>query len=250
MTCVEQPVCELPTEDELTRRPSQHFSVSTPRGSPRAHASPTASLPLRPVASPTPVKSASSAAVVPQSSRDAGGQGQQESTQEQLDADAEKMYEWKFEILNTFPREKGIALVDYLKLSHKRRLEAMQQATELSAQVANLQDGLNQCRRWRWGKLLGWMLLISFTALLGVVLGHTYQLGPWLEARTGTVLLATPPQAQSCLANNEDIEKMRDEHEVMSYQIQRMQLDIEDAKKNGRPLVCWPVGDKEDGEED
>mmetsp|Transcript_9870 Transcript_9870/g.22451 ORF Transcript_9870/g.22451 Transcript_9870/m.22451 type:complete len:249 (-) Transcript_9870:155-901(-) len=248
MTCVEQPVCELPQEvlggleTEMIRKPSQHFSVSTPRSA-RSPVSSSKSVPPRPAVSP--VKSTSSAAALPQSCRD---EGHGQTKHEQLDGDVEKMYEWQFEILNTFPREKGIALVDYLKVSHRSRLEAINKASELGLHVENLQEGLNQCRRWRWWRLLGWPVLISLALSLGVLLGHMYQLGPLLEAYTGRVLVDSPPQ--TCPGIPDDIETMREEHELMTYQIQRMQLDIEDAKKNGRPLVCWPVGEKEEGEED
>lgn len=67
-------------------------------------------------------------------SRTASTQGRNAGVKEinATEDESELQYEWQFEILNSLPREKAIALVNHLKAAEKERAQAARLALELS----------------------------------------------------------------------------------------------------------------------
>lgn len=190
-----------------------------------------------------------------------GDCGRSESPTDDLTGKLE--FEWQFEILNSLPRERAIALVHYLQNVEQDRsiangmVKKLQQSNrDLERQVRRLGGG-SCCCSWFCclGALVVPMLLLlaaPYLAAMGFgfdapsAAGAAAGLLPeaWAEALVSSGLGPwTGNSSCSAVAEcpGEEFDRIKSEHMVMKVQLDRLHMDIDDAVHRGQEMVCWKV---------
>lgn len=176
-------------------------------------------------------------------------------------------YEWQFEIMNSLPRERAIALVHYLQHVEQERALASAAAKRLQQANRELERRLRSgpgAALWCCSRVLCLVVLV-FPLLALLAAPYLGALG--LEAPSARGIAAALPEGwaegaealeaalrsrglspwagASCAAplgvSADELRKLQVEHEAMSAQLSGMQADIDDAVHKGQDMVCWKV---------
>mmetsp|Transcript_25792 Transcript_25792/g.54758 ORF Transcript_25792/g.54758 Transcript_25792/m.54758 type:complete len:386 (-) Transcript_25792:57-1214(-) len=183
--------------------------------------------------------------------------------------------EWLLELVNHLPRERVIALEQYIRSLEKEKMTAT--ASLKKARQSNLE--LQQERRHGRCSLGMWLLALlavpllfllaspylnalelpsptlaslaarSEEALNGALSGGVVGLCEALTSSPLGDLRNAPPSIASLVADSEygscpqmeEVTRLKSEHGMMKQQLDRLHMDIDDAISKGQDMVCWKV---------